>query len=90
MYLDDTPKGEDGRPREEETLEMVRRTVWEMLYADNAGVVSTLSRGLTRMMDVIVVACPEFRRTVSEKTKAMHLWSDPSTASNALRIKAAG
>ena len=41
IYLDDGPKGEDGRPKEERTLEMVRRAVWEMLYADNAGVVST-------------------------------------------------
>ena len=43
------------------------------------------------MMDVIVVACQEFGLTVSEKkTEAMHLWSHPSTASNALRIEAAG
>ena len=38
-----------------------------MLYADDAGVVSTSPRGLTRMMDVIVVACQEFGLTVSEK-----------------------
>ena len=86
VYLDDAPKGEDGRPREEGTLEMVQRAVWGMLYADDMGVVSTSPRGqLTRMMGVIVVACQEFGLTVSEKkTEAMHLWSDPSTASNAL------
>ena len=40
---------------------------------------------------MLVVACQEFGRTVSEKkTEAMYLWSDPSTASNALRIEAAG
>ena len=44
VYLDDAPKGEDGRPREERTLEMVRRAVWGMLYADDAGVVSTSPR----------------------------------------------
>ena len=27
VYLDDAPKGEDGRSREEGTLEMVRRAV---------------------------------------------------------------
>ena len=27
VYLDDAPKGEDGRPRKEGTLEMVRRAV---------------------------------------------------------------
>ena len=73
MYVDDAPKGEDGRPREEGTLEMVRRAVWGMLYADDARVVSTSPRGLTRMVDVIVVACQEFRLTVSEKkAEAMH------------------
>ena len=74
VYLDDVPQGEDGRPRKEGTLEMVRRAVWGMLYADDAGVVSTYPRGLTRMMGVIVVACQEFGLTVSEKkTEAMHL-----------------
>ena len=91
LYFDDAPKGEDGRPRKEETLEMVRRAVWGMPYADDAGVVSTSSRGLTRMMGVVVVAYQEFELTVSEKkTEAMHLWSHPHTASNALRIEAAG
>ena len=91
VYLDDAPKGEDGRPRKEGTLEMVRRAVWGMLYADYAGVVSTSPRGLTRMMGFIVATCQEFRLTMSEKkTEAMHLWSHPHTASNALRIEAAG
>ena len=91
VYLDDAPNGEDGRPREEGTLEMVQRAVWEMLYADDARVVSTSPRGLTWMMDVIVVACQEFRLTVSEKkTETVHLWSHPNTASNALRIEAIG
>ena len=91
VYLDDAPKSEDGRPRKKGTFEMVRRAVWGMLYADDAGVVSTSPRGLTRMMGVIVVACQEFGLTVSEeKTEAMHLWSHPPTASNALRIEAVG
>ena len=64
MCLDDAPKGEEGRPREEGTTEMVRRVVWGMLYADDAGVVSTSSCGLARIMDVIVVACQELRPTV--------------------------
>ena len=28
VYFDDAPKGEDGRPRKEGTLEMVRRALW--------------------------------------------------------------
>ena len=91
VYLDDAPKLEDGRPRKEGTLEMVRRAVWGMLYADDSGVASTSPRGLTRMMGVIVVTCQEFGLTVSEKKiEAMYLWSHPHIASNALRIEAAG
>ena len=91
VYLDDAPKGEDGRPRKKGTLEMVRRAVWRMLYADDAGVVSTSPRRITKMMGVIVFACQEFGLRVSEKkTEAMHLWSHPHSASNALRIEAAG
>ena len=91
VYLDDAPKGEDGRPRKEGTLKMVRRAVWGMLYEDDARVVSTSPRGLTRMMGIIIVTCQEFGLTVSEKkTEAMHLWSHPRTASNTLRIEAAG
>ena len=62
-----------------------------MLYAGDAEVVLTSPRGLTRMMDVIVVACQEFGLTVWKKhTEAMHLWCHPSTASNAPRTEAAG
>ena len=28
VYLDDAPKGEDGRLRKERTLEMIRRAMW--------------------------------------------------------------
>ena len=78
VCLDDAPKGEDGRPRKERTLEMVRRAVWGMLYADDAGVVSTSPRGLTRMMGVIVVTCQEFGLTVSEKKNRGHAPVVPS------------
>ena len=59
-------------------LEMVRRAVWAMLYADDAVVVSTSPRGLTRTMDVIVVACQEFGLTVSEKKYRDHAPVVPS------------
>ena len=36
VYLDDAPKGEDGRPRKEGTLDG-RRAVWGMLYATMRG-----------------------------------------------------
>ena len=91
VYLDDAPKSKDGRPREEGKLEMVRRAVQGILYADNARTVSTSPRGLIRMIDVVVVAYQEFGLTVSEKkTDSMHLWSDPRSASNTLQIEALG
>ena len=91
LHLDDAPKGEDGKPGEEESSQIVWRAVWGMLYSDDAGVVSTSPRGLARMIDVVVVACQEFGLTVSEnKNEAMHLWSNPSIASNVLRIEAEG
>ena len=91
VYLDDAPKGENRQPRKGGTVEMNRQAVWGMLYAEDAGVVSASPRGLTRMMDVIVVECQEFGLAVSEKkTEAMHLWSHPIPASNALRIEPTG
>ena len=73
MYLDDGPKGEDGRPRVEGTSEMVRRAVWGMLYAYYAGVMSTSLRELARMMGAVIVAYQKFGLTVSDKkAEAIH------------------
>ena len=86
VYLDDArQKVRMAGPGMKGTLEVVRRVVWGMMYADDAGVVSISPRGLTRMIDIIIVACQEFGLTVSEKkTDAIHLWINPSTASDAL------
>ena len=53
VYLDDALKARDGRPREEGTLEIVRRAVWGILYTDDAGMVLTSPCSLIRMMDVL-------------------------------------
>ena len=91
VHLEDGAKSKDSRPREEGALKMVQRVVLGMLYAEDAGVVSTSPCGFIRMIDVIVVAYQDFGLTVSEKkTDDMYLWSDPSTASIALRIEALG
>ena len=66
--MDDAPEGE------ETMLMKVRRSVWGMLYADDAGVVSRSPCGLARMTTVTVVVCQEFGLTVSEnKTEAMRV-----------------
>ena len=75
---------------EETPLESVRRAVWAMFYADDAGVTSRTPEGLARMMAVIVTTCQEFGLMVSEsKTETMRLWSAPSSTETTLDIKAA-
>ena len=46
----------------------VRRAVWGMLYADDAGIVSRSAEGLAKMMTVIVTVFEAAGLTVSEKT----------------------
>ena len=41
-------------------------SLWGMLYADDAGVVSRSPEQLGKMMEVIVVVCAAFDLTVSE------------------------
>ena len=45
---------EDGAGRVKEPLACLRRAVWGMLYADDAGVVSKSAKGLAKVMTVIV------------------------------------
>ena len=62
VYLDEEAGVVTGTP-----LDRVRRAVWGMLYADDAGVVSRSQEGLTRMMITIVEVFGAFGLTVSEK-----------------------
>ena len=62
VYLDEEAGVGTGTP-----LDRVRRAVWGMLYADDAGVVSRSQEGLTRMMITIVEVFGAFGLTVSEK-----------------------
>ena len=51
-------------------------SLWGMLYADDAGVVSKLHEQLRKMMDVIVTVCAAFGLTVSEaKTEICLLYT---------------
>ena len=62
VYLEEEAGVGAGTP-----LERARRAVWEMLHADDAGVVSRSREGLTRMMTTIMEVFGEFGLTVSEK-----------------------
>ena len=61
-------------------LARVRRAVWGMLYANDAGIVSKSADGLAKMMTVIVTVFEAAGLTVSEKTEAMLLRTPYLTA----------
>eukprot|EP00752_Nemacystus_decipiens_P018516 g16601.t1 len=62
VYLEEEDGGDGGTQ-----LDRVRRAVWGVLYADDAGVVSKSAEGLGRMMTIIVEVFREFGLTVSER-----------------------
>ena len=72
-------------------LACVRRAVWGMLYADDAGIVSKSAEGLAKMMTVIVTVFEAAGLTVSEKTETMLLRTpDQAPCTSPLVIDAAG
>ena len=89
-----------GSGPDETLLDRVRRAVWEMLYAGDAGIVSRSPAGLARMMTVIVEVFGAFGLTVSEKKTETLLMRAPEKAQQpgetltpplpALEITAAG
>ena len=58
----------------------VRRAVWVMLYADDAGIVSKSAEGLAKMMTVIVTVFEAASVTVSEKKTETMLLRTPDQA----------
>ena len=67
-------------------------SLWGMLYADDAGVVSKSPEQLGKMMDVIVTVCAAFGLTVSEaKTEIMCLRTrGMSDAASTFSVEASG
>ena len=63
--------------RETEPIDRVKKEVWGMLYADDAGVVSKSLEGLTKMMTVIVTVFEAAGLTVSEKKTEIMLFRTP-------------
>ena len=83
---------EETRPRmgPEPALAHVRRAVWGMLYADDAGVVSRSPKGLAEMMHVVVKVCGAFGLTVSEKKTETMCMPPPRTSTATVEVEAAG
>ena len=68
---------EDRVDGQTEPMDRVRKAVWGMLYADDAGVVSKSPEGLTKMMKVIVTVFEAAGLTVSEKKTEIMLFRTP-------------
>ena len=71
-------------------MDYVRRAVWDMLYADDACIVSRLPQGLAKMMEVIVEVCRAFALTVSAKKTETMCVPPPRTPRTMVRVEAAG
>ena len=71
-------------------MEYVRRTVWGMLYADDACIVSRLPQGLAKMTEVIVEVCRAFVLPVSAKKTEIMCMSPPRTPRTMVQVEAAG
>ena len=63
----------------ETALECVRRAIWGMLYADDACIVSRLTRGLGRMMAVFVEVFGAFHLREQDGD---HVHADPARTGN--------
>ena len=74
----------------EPAMDYVRRVVWDMLYADDACIVSRSPQGLARMMEVIVEVCRAFALTVSSKNTETMCMPPPRTPRTMVQIEAAG
>ena len=73
-------------------LACVRRAIWGMLYADDAGIVSKSAEGLAKIMTAIVTVFDAAGLTVSEKKTETMLLRTPDQApcTSPLAIEAAG
>ena len=75
--------------RLESTMDNVRRAVWVMLYAVDAGIVSRSPQELAKMVEVIVEVCRAFTLTVSVKTTEIGCIPPPRTSRTVVRVEAA-
>ena len=74
----------------EPAMDYVRRRVWDMLYADDACIVSRSPQGLAKMMEVIVEVYRAFALTVSAKKTETMCMPPPRTPRTMVQIEAAG
>ena len=85
-------RGVGGRGEATAGESVLATSLWGMLYADDAGVVSRSPEQLRKMMEVIVVVCAAFGLTLSEtKTEIICLRAKGMPVSTAtFSVEAAG
>ena len=71
-------------------MDYVRRTVWGMLYMDDACIVLRSPQGLAKMMEVIVEICQTFALTVSAKKTETMCMPPPRTPLTMVQVEAVG
>ena len=86
VHLKELPTSMGSEP----AMDYVRRTVWGMLYADDACIVSRSPQGFARTMEVIVEVCRAFALTVSAKKTEIMCMPPPRAPRTMVQIKAAG
>ena len=76
--------------RPEPAIDYVRRTVWGLLYADDACIVSRSSQGLAKTLKVVVEVCRAFALTVWAKKTEIMCMLPPRTPRTMVQVEAAG
>ena len=74
----------------EPAMDYVRRAVWGMLYANDAGIVSRSPQGLAKMLGAVVEVCRAFALTVSAKKTETTCMPPPRTSRTMVRVEAPG
>ena len=74
----------------EPAMDSVRCEVWDMLYADDACIVSRSPQGFTKMMELIVEVCRAFALTVPVKKTETMCMPPPRKPRTMDRVEAAG
>ena len=74
----------------EPAMDYVRRSVWGMLYGDDACIVLRSPQGLAKTMEVIVEVCRVFVFTVSAKKTETMCMPSPRTPRTMVQVEAAG
>ena len=75
--------------RPEPAMDYVRRAVWDMLYVDDAFIVSRSPQGLAKLMKAIIEVCRAFALTVSAKETETMCMPPPRTPRTMVQVEAA-